>query len=82
MKVQRSPCRDGTHDFFPDYYAHSGCSTPYCSGANESHCRKCGWYIAKCPCGCESGMGKIGIRQERARQRRRKAKLIPAPPEA
>ena len=54
------------HDWYPNYHASGRCTGAEGCLWYESHCGKCGWFIAECGCGCCNGMGKISTRAMRA----------------
>ncbi len=73
MKRKPRPCRNGCSDADATcYYASGGCGMAEgCSGWNEQHCSRCGWFISSCPCGCSNGASKISHRAEVAIMKKR-----------
>lgn len=70
----KEPCLGGCKD--SDLTAHSryiGCGTPYCSGCNEVHCRRCGFFSTSCPCGSNNGYDTVSDKARRTRRRARRA---------
>ena len=58
------------HVLYDDYYESWTCME-YCSGS-EFHCKRCGWFVSECPCGCCNGASKISLKAWRAIERRQK----------
>lgn len=76
MKVKNNPCEDNQHEFYPKYYYMIHCSADYCYGGGEAHCKKCGWYISECPCGCCNGADKVSSSSRKVLDRKRLEKEV------
>lgn len=50
------------HKNLTDYSNWGHCSTEYCSGWEESHCRDCGAFLCECPCGTNNSMDIVSTR--------------------
>lgn len=61
--IKDEPCPGGEHEFYPDYAKWIPCPTPLCHGANEYHCKKCGWYITEDPCSTYAGVSIFSHKQ-------------------
>ena len=73
MKAKRNPCK-GEHDWFPNYLAPWMCMGAELCRGQESHCRKCRWYVSECGCGCCNGAGKASHRYYQTIARKHEAR--------
>lgn len=76
-KAKEEPCPDGClPNNYTDYYVWGGCSTPYCGGWRELHCRLCGWYLSHCACSCSTDYNKTSAAARKAVEKKKNKGVV------